>query len=160
MKTKKAKIVIRWLGAEDIDQILELETTSCEHFWDKEYITKLIRTENIIGMGAFSDKQLVGYMFLYFDHEAREEQLLNVVIHPDFRRKKLGSRFVKKAKEFNRHYNVTLIVRESNKIAHLFLKANKLKAIGVAKNFFEDEWKSGEEKEDGYVFIFEQPMPV
>lgn len=166
MKTKHVKkqvkktLTIRWIQPNDVNQVLEVNTTSCEHFWDKEYIGKLFNTDNVIGVGAFMGEKLVGFMVLHFDHTNHEVQMLNLVIIPEFKRKKIGSRLMAKAKTFNPHYNIVLVVRETNLIAHKFLKASSFRAVGVSKNFFEDEWKSGDEKEDGYIFAFQQPSQV
>ena len=156
MKTQKEKLTIKWLGLEHVPQILELETHSSENFWGKNAVLALISSDNVIAVGIFKNEDMIAFGVLFLDYEKGAMQVLNVVVHPDFRRKKLGTKILQKAASLNKNISIVAAVRESNKIAHTFLSKNNFHATGVSKDFFSDEWSSGTEIEDAYVFILDR----
>lgn len=156
MKTQKEKLTIKWLGLEHVPQILELETYSSENFWGKNAVLSLINSDNVIAVGIFKNEEMIAFAVLFLDYEKGAMQVLNVVVHPDFRRRKLGTKLIQKAASLNKNISIVAAVRESNKLAHKFLSGNNFQATGVSKDFFSDEWSSGTEIEDAYVFMLDR----
>ncbi len=141
---------------EHANQILELETHSSENFWDKHAIVSLLGSDNVIGVGIFNKDQLVGFAISFVEYEKATIQILNIVVHPDYRRKYIGTKLLNKIANINKNIAIVAAIRESNKLGQIFLSKNKFKATGVSREFFKDEWVSGTETEDAYIFVLER----
>lgn len=137
---------IRWMIRRDMPQILEIEARSFQHPWREGDFIHYLRQRNCIGMIAEHNTGVVGYM-LYELHRSRLH-LLNFAVHPDFRRREIGTAMVRKLAgklTTERRDRVMLEVRETNLAAQLFFKACGFRAVAVLRDFYEDS------AEDAYL---------
>jgi ribosomal-protein-alanine N-acetyltransferase len=159
MLTLLQKPSIRWFIRRDLDAVLEIEMFSGELLMKKEDILILLRKINVVGLVAEIDGKIVGYIIyeLYKDYI----HIINLVVHYDFRRKRIGETLIERIKQkienFNKRKYIQIEVRESNLGAHLFLKKNCFKANEVKRNWFQDDVidEIPTSTEDAYSFFYE-----
>ena len=118
----------------------------------------MLRRKCCIGMVAEQGEKILGYML--YDLEKSKIRLLNLAVHPSFRRQGvgwamlhnprmvgLGAGLLTKLSE-HRRMSCVLAVRDSNLPAHLFFKACGFQAIKVLRQHYSD---SGE---DAYLMQY------
>lgn len=143
---------LRWMIRRDLPTVLEIESRSFEFPLVEEDFFKILRQRNCIGMVAEIDEQVVGYM-IYELHSTRLN-LLNFAVHPDYRRRGVGSEMMRKlvgkiSASFGRRNRITADVWDANTAMHLFLRHCGFVATQVVHDAFQDP--SGE---DAYRFVF------
>lgn len=156
VKPAQGDVFLSWMSRQYVREVMNIEKSSCELFWEEQDLVKCLRTRNCIGLVATRCEQVMGYM-VYELHKT-EVSLLNLVVHPKFRRQGIGTLFLNKLKAKltpERRQRVSYEVRESNLDGHLFLKANGFRATGIQKNFFIDEYAEQTKKEDAYSFNYD-----
>lgn len=132
---------IRWAIARDMQELLYIEDKSFGHLWREEDFIRYLKQRNCIAMVAENTKgtDIRGYM-VYELHKHRL-QLLNLAVHPKFRRKQVGTqlmeRLISKLSTQRRRY-IALEVRETNLAAQHFFHSVGFRAISVLRNFYED----------------------
>jgi ribosomal-protein-alanine N-acetyltransferase len=137
------RVHIRWMIRRDMPEVLQAEQSSFEFAWTEEDFLRCLRQRNCIGMVAECGEKVVGFM-IYELHKAKLH-ILNFAVHPDFRRRGVGSQMVAKLVSklsSHRRTRITLEVRETNLAAQLFFRAQDFKAVRVLRTYYED---SGED---------------
>lgn len=135
----KANVHIRWMIRRDMAEVLEIERKSFEFPWSEEDFIRCLRQRNCIGMVAECDNQVVGFM-IYELHKSRLH-VLNFVVHPDCRGRRIGSQMVEKLigkLSSQRRNRILLEVRESNLAAQVFFRSTGFRAISVFRDFYKD----------------------
>ncbi len=149
----KSHFFVKWLHAGHYQAAADIECNSCERFWTLKHIKKHMYSRGGHGKVIANMKTPVGYIAY---HARRDERLINVrnlVILPEYRRQKLASLLIDELLKKTEWYDrITMCVRESNYPAHKFLAACRFKAVGVKRDYFQDEFPEGVETEDGYFF--------
>lgn len=143
-KTGTAGAHVRWLVRVDLPKVLQIEQQSFQRCWTEEDFLLCLRQRNCIGMVAELGDKIVGFM-IYELHESKL-CVLNFAVHPDYRRREVGSRMVAKlVSKLSNHKRtiINLIVRESNLDAQLFFSAMGFRAVRVALNYYEDSGEDG-----------------
>lgn len=126
---RRLRIHIRWMIRRDTPEVLEIERLGAADPWSEDEIVALLRQRNFIGMVAantLSDRVL-GYM-VYELHRTRIE-LVRLVVHPDARRRGVGTAMVDRLKakmSQNRRTSWCCLVSERQLDVQLFLRANGL----------------------------------
>jgi len=140
---------IRWMITRDIPEVIEIENST--GFWTRDDLVSLLRQKNVIGMviELVDSKKIVGFMV--YELLSTRISLLNLSVHPEFRRQKVGSSLMLKLigkLAPQKRIKVVAELRESNLFAQLFLKAIGFKAVEVLRSYFEDT------DEDAYVMEY------
>lgn len=147
----------------DFKAASEIEKTSQENHWTISDLKKTIQShgvlgdvivENLTGDEVSTNKVVA---FFVYEYEGENIHILNFVVRPDCRRKKLGSAMmtVLKNRLSEKIVRLKFNVRESNEDAHYFLKSNGFIANKVERNYFLDCNVYGEElTEDAYCFSY------
>ncbi len=130
---------IRWMIRRDMAEVLDIENRSFEFPWTEEDFIRCLRQRNCIGMVAEYEERVVGFM-IYELHKNRLH-ILNFAVHPDFRRRGVGSQMTAKLAgklSQQRRNRIQLEVRETNLAAQLFFREAGFRAISVLRDFYED----------------------
>jgi ribosomal-protein-alanine N-acetyltransferase len=145
----KQSVHIRWLIRRDLLAVLEIEAASFEYPWTEEEFINCLRQRDCIGMVAEYAERVVGFMI--YDLQPTSIHVLSFAVHPDFRRKSVGSALMDKLFSklaYQRRRRIQLEVRETNLSAQLFLKQLGFRATGVLRSFYEDS------TEDAFLMQF------
>lgn len=142
---------IRWMIRQDMPEVLAIEaasfvTHSCdggsdfiEHPWEKDEFVRVLRQRNCIGMVAecLKTEKILGF-FVYELYETRFV-LTDFAVHPDHRRRGVGTKMVKKLLEklaARRRRRMELVVRDRDLSSQLFFQACGFKADEVFRNYY------------------------
>lgn len=141
---------VRHLGPSDLDDLVELERTCFDYHWTQDqFLMGLDRGAYVI-LGIRMDEQLVAY--LAFSLIEDEMEILNLAVHPDFRKKRLGSALMDRAFAICRAKGIAksfLDVKESNSPAIAMYQKYGYKQFGVRKRYYPDT------KEDALLFRYD-----
>ena len=145
----QAPVHIRWMIRRDMAEVLQIEDRSFEFSWSEEDFIRCLRQRNCIGMIAEHNERVVGFM-IYELHRNRLH-VLNFAVHPDFRRRGVGSQMIRKLVSKlspQRRSRIMLEVRETNLDAQLFFRDLGFRAVSLLRDFYEDT------TEDAYLMQF------
>lgn len=144
-----APVHIRWMIRRDMSEVLQIEARSFEFCWSGDDFIRCLRQRNCIGMIAECNERVVGFMI--YELCRNRLHVLNFAVHPDYRRRKVGSQLVNKLKSKlspQRRSRLLLEVRETNLDAQLFFRDQKFRAVSLLRDFYEDT------TEDAYLMQF------
>ena len=142
-------VYVRWLIKRDYPEVLEIEKACFDYPWDQDDFQNCLRTRNTIGMVAEYNERVIGY--IVFESYKHKFRVVNLAVHPDFRRKKIGRGLVEKVfgkLSRKRRSRVITEVRESNLAAQLFFRSIGFAAIEILRDFEKDTG------EDSYLFEY------
>jgi ribosomal-protein-alanine N-acetyltransferase len=140
---EQVRVHIRWMIRRDMPEVLQTEQESFEYSWTEEDFLRCLRQRNCIGMVAEQGEKVVGFM-IYELHKAKLH-ILNFAVSPAQRRSGVGAQMVAKLiskLSSHRRTRITLEVRETNLVAHLFFRQQGFRAVRVLRSYYED---SGED---------------
>ena len=146
---------IRWMISRDIPDVVRIEQECYENPWTEEVFLQTLRQFNCIGMVMVVDERVVGYV-VYELHPSKLH-VVNLAVHPAYRRHGLGSRMVAKLiskLSSHRRTRICLEVRETNLVAQLFFRSQGFKALRIEHGFFDDN------DEDAYVMEYRLPTAL
>lgn len=137
----------------DINKLLLLEMASgSEDLWTYEDFENLFKKNELKIVLLEYDKSPICYIALEINEKKKEVVIWSMTVHPKMRRRGNGSAMLKWAKDFSKtQYDpckITSVVRESDLVAHLFLKQNAFKCVKILKNIYECP------TENGYLFEY------
>jgi [ribosomal protein S18]-alanine N-acetyltransferase len=145
----KLQTHIRWMTRRDYPQVMEIENECFEFPWTEEDLTRCIRTRNYIGIIAEESDRVLGYAV--YELQTHGIHILNLGIHPKFRRRKIASQLIEKLfgkMGVQRRTRLTLEVRESNVAAQVFFRSLGFRATKILRNYYDDT------DEDAYCMIY------
>lgn len=152
-KEQRLSVHIRWMIRRDMEPVVRIEAHSFEFPWTEEDFYNCLRQRNCIGMVAEYDDRVVGFM-IYELHKTKLH-VINLAVHPEFRRRGIGTQMVEKLlvklSPQNRN-RISLEVRETNVTAQFFFRNNKFRAVSILRDFYEDT------AEDAYLMEYECPQ--
>src|SRR4051812_19739028 len=91
---EQARLHVRWQIRRDSPEILFIENASFSMPWTEEDFLKCLRERNCIGMVGEQGDRVISYMlYLLGKHHL---EIINFAVHPDYRRKGVGSQMVAK----------------------------------------------------------------
>jgi ribosomal-protein-alanine N-acetyltransferase len=141
------------METKDLDRVMMIETLSNEFYLTKEDMVEMLRRKNVVVMVALKDEsvdsEIVG--FIIYELMSKRIQVLDMAIHPNYRRMGYGKTLIDKLKDklsIKKRIKISTEVRESNLSLQLFLKSQNFIAHEILKDYFEDT------KEDGYIMQY------
>lgn len=142
---------IRWMIRRDLPAVLDIEQASFEFPWGEDDFLRCLGNPNAIGMVVERDERVVGFM-VYELHKTRLH-VLNIAVHPDFRRQRVGAAMLAKLVvklSLARRTRIALEVRETNLAAQLWLARQGFRWRITLHDFY-DDWQT---TEDAYFFEY------
>lgn len=135
------RIHIRPLEKKDLKYVMDIEEASFQDPWNEVmFYNELENRKTSIFYVVLLDGRLVGYVGMWIIQD--EGHILNLAVHPDYRRQGIGSILLetifKKAREKGVR-QFTLEVRASNTIAQQFYKKFGLKEIAIRKGYYNNQ---------------------
>lgn len=129
---------VRWMNRTDMPEVLWVEGQSFPTPWTEEDFLKVLRHQNVVGMVAERDERVVGYMI--YELHKRSIGLVNLAVHPDWRRRGVGRQLLAKLAEKGgvRRPGLVAATRDGNLPAQLFFRACGWTARRVLPGYFED----------------------
>lgn len=138
------------LDESNTDQLIALEKLCFAYHWTPEQFRLGLRDGAYTVLGIFDNANLAGY--IAFSLIEDEMEILNLAVHPDFRRQGLGTALLGRAFEICREKGIAksfLDVKESNQGAlNLYAKFGYTQ-IGVRKKYYPDT------KENALLFRYD-----
>ncbi len=142
------EIFIRQMQPSDIPEILEIESISFTTPWSETAFLKEIHNPYSITRAAVLEDDVIGYVCANYIID--EGHILNLAVHPDFRRCGIGTALMKKVLSELKERGCRLIyleVRSSNLIARRFYESLGFGIIGIRKDYYTSP------KEDAVVMM-------
>lgn len=130
-------LIIKKMGVDDVDEVVEIENQSFSDPWKKEFFLNEISNALAYPLVAKLNQNVVGYSCLWIFLD--ELQIANIAVTPLFRKKGIGKKIMEKIisyAELNFLKRITLDVRESNKEAINLYNKFGFKTIGKRKNYY------------------------
>ena len=135
-----AEIHIRWMILRDMPEVLAIEAQSFDVPWNESEFIRNLRCRDQIGMVAEIKGRVVGFMIYRLDKKALT--LLNMAVHPQFRRRGVGASLLDKLAgklSTKRRERIEISVIDSNLPCHLFLRSLGYEAVEVLRDYEYDE---------------------
>ncbi|MEE1003473.1 MAG: ribosomal protein S18-alanine N-acetyltransferase [Acutalibacteraceae bacterium] len=127
--------MIKEIGIEYTDNILQIENQSFTHPASEKNIKESLLNDKYKYIGFFKDEKLVGYGSVFI--VANESYINNIAVLKDYRRKRIATDIVNKIIELSSECEfVTLEVRESNLSAIGLYKKLGFITTAVRKNYY------------------------
>ena len=135
------EIKIQRMQKSDVDNVINIEERAYgEHHWSKESFLNELSNDLARYYAAFDlDGNLVGYAGCWQILE--EVHITNIAVSPDFRRKKIGERLLRKIIDdcyANKAKYITLEVRVSNNAAIKLYEKYGFKSLGTRKGYYQN----------------------
>mgnify|MGYP003387152439 FL=1 len=135
------EVQIRPAAGVDVAGICNVEIASCGNTLGEEIIRTIVRSRESLRYVAIHSKVVVGFAFAERDTD-RRYVVLNVVVHPKWRRFGIGSGLAESLqqgiKSLQQVHATRLVVyaRETSLPSHLFLKHNGFRAVTFVRDWF------------------------
>jgi ribosomal-protein-alanine N-acetyltransferase len=140
------KLEISKMVGEDLDEVMKIEEVSFSSPWSRGmFLTELrdnpfstlLAAKVIHPRGEVAEAHLVGYCCFWIVFG--EVHIMNLAVHPDWRRKGIGTRLVEEAISISRKQAVQKIhleVRRSNDSARKLYEKFGFQVIAVRPNYY------------------------
>ena len=132
------KLIIRDMGEDDLPAILDIEEISFSIPWSKQDFLNEMYRKNALSKIAVFEGSIIGYICL--DYRPQQCHILNLAVHPDFRRQGVASVLIEEAMmELKKRGCVFMYlkVRVSNTGAQRFYELFGFKAEGIRKKYYD-----------------------
>ena len=142
-----------WMSLDHMPAVMEIEQSSFDWPWKVNDFKKCSVVNNCKSVVVTNHAdRVVGYTV--FELNDTQIDIINLAIHPTFRRQGLASGFVnqmiKQVKKHKRRHSITLEVRERNLAAQLFLRSLGFRAEVIMRQYYE------ETDEDAYLMVHDK----
>ncbi|MCJ2163836.1 MULTISPECIES: ribosomal protein S18-alanine N-acetyltransferase [unclassified Pseudodesulfovibrio] len=138
------------LDESDVQELIDLEGLCFDYHWTQEQFLLGLKNKAFRVLGIRRGEALVGYMA--FSLIVDEMEILNLAVHPEYRRQGLAEVLLGKCFEMCVSCNIKksfLDVKRSNDPALALYRKFGYKRIGVRKNYYPDT------KEDALLFRYD-----
>lgn len=138
------------LGAEDVQDLMELEGKCFAYRWTREQFLLGLKKDAFRVLGVRRGGILAAYVA--FSIIKDEMEILNLAVHPDFRRQGLAELLLKESFRVCKKHNVRksfLDVKKSNEPALGLYRKFGYRQIGVRKKYYPDT------REDALLFRYD-----
>jgi ribosomal-protein-alanine N-acetyltransferase len=132
-----SKLIIRNMQENDIPAILEIEQISFTAPWSIQDFLNEMYKKNALSKVAVFDGNITGYICV--NYHLHESHILNLAVHPDFRRQGVASTLMDEAiRELNKKgcAFMYLKVRASNTGAQRFYELLGFKVESIRKKYY------------------------
>jgi ribosomal-protein-alanine N-acetyltransferase len=133
------KLIIRDMREDDIPAVLEIERISFSSPWTEHFFLSEIFKKNAFSQVAVFEERVIG--FICVDYMHHESHIIDLAVHPDFRRRGAASVLIYKAREELKKRGcifVYLKVRASSAGAQEFYKICGFEVEGIRKKYYCD----------------------
>jgi ribosomal-protein-alanine N-acetyltransferase len=133
------KLTIRDMQENDLPAVLAIEQISFSTPFSKEYFFNELYKKHALLKVAVSEGQVIGYICA--DYHLHEAQILNLAIHPDFRRRGAATilmTHVMKGLKKKGCVFLYLVVRASTTGAQKFYERLGFKVEAIRKKYYSD----------------------
>lgn len=137
-------LAIRKMKEADIPEVARLEKEIFSDSWSEKAIKETFDQQQTLVLVAYEDKQLIGYLILYFVLE--EGEIARIAVISDHRRQGVGARLLLELEDLCEDNGITkllLDVRESNKAAISFYTSYGFVQDGIRRNFYTNPQEDG-----------------
>ena len=131
------ELTIRELKESDIPSVVEIENISFTTPWSEILFFNEIYKQRSIAKVALIDKKVIGYICANF--VADEGHILNLAVHPDFRRKGIAKTLVENILEELKETDCRFLyleVRASNNAARELYEGFGFSVVGTRKKYY------------------------
>ncbi|WP_320169778.1 ribosomal protein S18-alanine N-acetyltransferase [Maridesulfovibrio sp.] len=138
------------LGIEHISQLRALEASCFAYQWSEDQFKLGLERKAFRVLGCEKDGMLVGY--LAYSTVLDEMEVLNLGVHPDFRRRGIGKALMLSLLQKCREMEIKrglLDVKESNHPAIALYESLGFEKVGIRKNYYPDT------REDAHLYDLE-----
>lgn len=130
---------IHWMTRRHLPEVVRIESQSFGNAWNEEQFLAMGDRIGCDKFVAISGGHVVGYLFCDLHRDFM--RIINIAVHPEFRRQGIGVALVQKL--INRlstgtRSRISLEVRETNLVAQQFFRAIGFRASVTLKNFYND----------------------
>lgn len=134
------KIKITTMTEEEIDNLLEIERASFPSPWSKKlFLNELANPNSHIVLAKDETDTILGFSCFWIVLD--EAHILNIAVHPGYRRQGIAKRLLDYVMEFSIDEGVrcfVLEVRNRNKAAIEFYKGFGFREVGLRKGYYAD----------------------
>ncbi|MEK7664654.1 MAG: ribosomal protein S18-alanine N-acetyltransferase [Patescibacteria group bacterium] len=143
LSKKEVPVCIKWMTEPDMPEVLKIEEKSFEYPWTEKEFRQCLKERNFffqrVGLAAEYRQKVVG--FVIYESSQSRIFILNLAVHPDFRRKEVGKQIIKQLINKlhpERKKKIFVEVRETNLPAQLFFHQMGFWAICIVRGFYQD----------------------
>src|SRR3954470_7016121 len=159
----RARLEIRRMTADDLEEVMVIERAAFKHPWSPElfrrelehdWSTILVAIEPLTSAQGKGSERIVAFLIFWLVHD--EVHVLNVAVAPEHRRKGIARMLMAETEKRAYQANaalMTLEVRRSNQAALDLYREFDYRAVGVRPNYYVDEG------EDAIVMVKELKRP-
>ncbi len=154
--TKLISTSFNKLSLKEIDSVVSIEKDSSEHPWTKTQLSESIVNSNNLNYILVIESKIIGYILAMPSIDSAD--ILNIVIHKDFKRKGFGSSLIVEISKVLSQKKIKTIfieVRKSNLSAISFYLSLGFKEISIRKNYYTKNSNKLSRKEDGIIMRLE-----
>lgn len=147
---KAAKYEIDAIFPQDLDDIVAIENVSFPSPWPKRIFKREMEAENSYKRVVRFSGTVVAYIITWTIYD--EVHILNIAVHPDFRKLGLGEMLLRDCLNFSFERDLKLAVlevRTSNNSAIKLYEKIGFKTLRVRKKYYSDTG------EDAFVMMYE-----
>ena len=133
------RVIIRKMTPDDLEEIMAIEEVSFDNPWQEEMFEAEMSGPISEALSVEIDGMYAGYMTCRVILD--EAHLMNVAIHPDFRRRGYGRRLVQQFLDDCRERGVIVVyleVRPSNASARKLYRRFGFRTTGVRNKYYEN----------------------
>ena len=135
MSDTEVKLHFRYMIRADMPSVTDIEDLSYKDPWSANEFLKLIQKKNVIGIVVEIDGDVVAFV-LYELHDSYL-RILNLAVHPHYRRRGIGHAMMEKVKDkirgVPRRDRLALFAPDWMLPAHLFFRSEGFLATGVIR---------------------------
>jgi ribosomal-protein-alanine N-acetyltransferase len=139
---------IRWIIKADLPAVTRIETAAQERPLLTEELETMLRQRNCIGLVVQEDERILAYCVYALEKD--EIELLVLAVDPKRQRQGIGRMLMERLKHKlsqQGRKRLTCVCRDTEDVAHYFLKASGMRATEVVRSLYLDG-------SDGYCFTY------
>ena len=87
-------VTIRYMERDDLPQVLTIETGAHLWPWQEEDFLRTLRQRDHVGQVAVANGRILGFMVYQLVRKQNAMHLLNLSVHPEFKRLTIGSQLI------------------------------------------------------------------
>lgn len=133
------RLIIRNMQEDDIPAVLKIEKISFTTPWSEQDFLNELYKKNALSRVAVFEGNVIGYLYVYY--RLHESHILNLAVHPDFRRQGVATILMDEAIRELKQRGCTFIylkVRILNTSAQRFYELFGFKAESIRKKYYDN----------------------